>query len=98
MCVISQFAWILILILLVPGQSLPFTLVETNLFQIYKFNTHNKYNSTFFMLFCATSICRTYNFLFFKPQSHIHDVGPSRAKIHPDLSNNDASILLVAAP
>ena len=27
----------------------------------------------------------------FKPQSHIHDFGPGRATIHPDLSNRDAS-------
>ena len=27
----------------------------------------------------------------FKSQLHIHDFGPGRATVHPDLSNRDAS-------
>ena len=41
-CIISQFGRIL--------NDSDFTLVKTKLFQIYKFNTHNKYNSSLFML------------------------------------------------
>ena len=34
----------------------------------------------------------------FKPQSHIHDFGPSRATIQPDLSNCDALAWFIIAP
>ena len=82
-------------VLLVPGHGLPFTLVKTKLFQICNFNTQEQDLVHFDIIhtFCATCIilCRTYNFLFFKPQSHIHDFVPSRATIHPGLSNRDAS-------
>ena len=68
-CVISQFGRILVMIVLVPGHCLPLTLLKTNFFFKYVHvstrHTHKQVQRDIIHPFCATCVCRTYNFLFF---------------------------------
>ena len=79
---------------LLAGRRFYSFLVKAYLLRLWKRNYFKYVSSTHITsttAFCETTVCRTYNF-FFKPKSHLHDFGPSTAKIHPVLLNHDASV------
>ena len=72
--------------------------------QLYNLMVYNKQgmqHTLFFgSIFCEKNLfcidvtqCMMWilHFTFVKSQSHIHDFGPGRATVHPDLSNRGAS-------